>query len=171
MPLRSQYGLKRVRSIELSSASRRWVLPFCQVLGGRDSWGPAGPRGVGLGGLTRKSSSVPGTTAQTRRMMPSAVMMLFFVPSPMSRKGLGSGSGRRESGSEPRLAPGHAPGHAPQRGPRPWKRLPLGETQDARDAGDAGSGSIPPSRRLDGMDTHLARGGTSRRSAVSSCPR
>ena len=81
------------------------MLPFCQVLGGRDSWSDS-PRGVGLGGgLTRKSSNVPGTTAQMRRMMPSAVMMLFVVPSPMSRKGLGSGSVRREYGSEPHLDP------------------------------------------------------------------
>lgn len=40
--------------------------------------------------LTLKSSSVPGTTAQNSKMIPSAVMMRFLVPSPMSRKGLGT---------------------------------------------------------------------------------
>lgn len=57
--------------------------------------------GVSLGELTLKSSNVPGTTAQNSRMMPSAVMIRFLVPSPMSRKGLGTGSVKTESLSVP----------------------------------------------------------------------
>lgn len=49
-------------------------------------------RGGTWGRLTLNSSNVPGTTAQNSKMIPSAVMMRFLVPSPMSRKGLGTGS-------------------------------------------------------------------------------
>lgn len=53
-----------------------------------------------MGRLTLNSSSVPGTTAQNSKMIPSAVMMRFLVPSPMSRKGLGTGSVKTECCSE-----------------------------------------------------------------------
>lgn len=81
----------------------RWELSFSQ---GSD--GEPGLRAICTGarlsqshpqtqspGLTLNSRNVPGTTAQKSRMIPSAVMMRFLVPSPMSRKGLGSGSRTR----------------------------------------------------------------------------
>lgn len=49
-------------------------------------------------------------------MIPSAVMMLFLVPSPNSRKGLGIDSVRRECCSEP-WHPGPAPRKAPLKPP------------------------------------------------------
>lgn len=127
-------------------------------------------RGVTWGRLTLNSSNVPGTTAQNSKMIPSAVMMRFLVPSPMSRKGLGTGS-VKTGGAAQRSGVPSSPSPAPC--VRPEATICVAGCRSRREElallpvfwKKQGTGNA----RVSALPTHCARGGKYHRSVLICC--